>query len=72
MDLTKRRIETLFDKGIKYLTILFHDRYFSESFRTWKEWYIHTVEFLRSNSFSFVSYGKAIDELENVKQGEKI
>ncbi len=67
MDLTKKRIEALFNKGIRYLTILFHDRYFSEGFRTWKEWYIHTVNFLKSNGFTFVSYREAIDELENTK-----
>ena len=65
MDLTKKIIEQLFNENIRYLTILFHDRYFSDAFYTWKEWYINTILFLKKNGFSFVNYRQAIKELEN-------
>jgi len=63
IDITKRKIEDYCESGIEYLTILFHDRYFSESFRTWKEWYIQIVEYLKSNGFKFISYRQALEEL---------
>jgi len=63
VDITKRKIEDCYKSGIKYLTILFHDRYFSEGFRTWKEWYVQTVEFLKSSGFKFISYRQALEEL---------
>ena len=66
IDITKREIESLYKKEIKYLTILFHDRYFSEAFKTWKEWYIQIIEFLKANGFEFISYREAINELEGV------
>ncbi len=63
-DTTKRIIETAFSKGLNYLTILFHDRYFDYSFMTWKEWYIWLISYLRDNKFEFISYREAINELE--------
>jgi len=65
LDKTKCLIEKLYNDGIEYLTILFHDRYFSDSFLTWKKWYIKTVNFLKDNKFEFVSYKQAIKELES-------
>jgi peptidoglycan/xylan/chitin deacetylase (PgdA/CDA1 family) len=62
-DETKKKLEKLYDKNIKYITILFHDRYFSDSFKTWKEWYIWLVEYLKNNGLEFISYKEAIKEL---------
>ncbi len=64
-DKTKSTIEEAHKKGIKYLTILFHDRYFSKSFRSWKDWYIWAVDYLKNSRFEFTSYREAIQELEN-------
>ena len=61
---TFRKIELADKKNLKYLTILFHDRYFSDSFRTWKNWYIWLVEWLKQNNFEFISYREAINELK--------
>lgn len=63
-DKTKRIIEEAYKKGIKYLTILFHDRYFSDSFRSWKDWYIWAVSYLKNRGFEFTTYREAIQELE--------
>ena len=52
------------ESGIKYLTIIFHDRYFSDCFRTWKDWYIWLIGFLQDNGIKFISYSDAIKELE--------
>lgn len=60
---TLKLIENVQEKDIKYITILFHDRYFSDSFWTWKAWYIWLIEYLRERKISFISYKEAINEL---------
>jgi len=64
MDDTKELIDRAFGSNIEYLTILFHDRYFSKSFNSWREWYVRTIEYLKHNKVEFVSYRDAIKELE--------
>ncbi len=64
-DATKAILEEAVDRNIKYFTILLHDRYFNDSFKTWKEWYIWLIELLRENGSSFVSYADAVKEMEN-------
>ncbi len=63
-DLTKRKIDEIDKKNLKYITILFHDRYFNDSFSTWKEWYFFVIDYLKSNKIEFISYKEAIKELE--------
>jgi len=66
-DKTKKIIENAYKNGIKYLTILFHDRYFSNSFQSWKNWYIWTIDYLKNSGFEFTSYRDAIKESEKEK-----
>ena len=66
-DTTKKMVGEAFKKNLKYFTILFHDRYFSDSFWTWKEWYVWLIEYLRENKIRFISFEKAIEELENAQ-----
>ena len=61
---TKRMLEDNYNKGINYLTIIFHDRFFSDCFKTWKDWYIWLIEYLHDNKLDFISYHEAINELE--------
>ena len=63
-DETKIIIDKSFRKGIKYFNILFHDRYFNDSFKSWKDWYIWVIEYLKNNGFEFINYREAIRELE--------
>jgi peptidoglycan/xylan/chitin deacetylase (PgdA/CDA1 family) len=63
-DKTKRIIEEAYKRGIRYFTILFHDRYFSDSFKSWKDWYIWVISYLRNSGFKFTTYREAIQELE--------
>ncbi|MEW6668914.1 MAG: hypothetical protein AB1512_27205 [Thermodesulfobacteriota bacterium] len=60
---TKSIIELASDAGLGYFTLLFHDRYFCESFKTWKEWYIWFVEYCEENGLEFISYTGAIEEM---------
>lgn len=58
-------IDTAIAKGIRYFTVLFHDHYFSDSFRTWKEWYCWLVRNLKERGLEFTSYMDAIREMES-------
>lgn len=63
---TKKIIEKCFNNGINYFCVLFHDRYFSDSFKTWKEWYIWLVDYLINNKLKFISYYGALSELDTI------
>ena len=63
-DKTKAIMEGIHKWGIKYFTILCHDRHFSNSFRSWKAWYIWTVEYLKKNRVELTTYKEAIQELK--------
>jgi hypothetical protein len=62
---TLKLIDKAFAQNLMYLSVDFHDRYFSNSFKTWKDWYIWLIEWLTTNKIGFTNYKKAIAELEN-------
>lgn len=55
------------DAGLKYLNILFHDRYYSPSFATWKAWYEWLLAHLKERGHSFITHAEAIKQLEEVE-----
>jgi hypothetical protein len=63
-DATEKIIHNALEKNIKYLTVLHHDRCFSDSAKSWKDWYIWIVDYLKENNFTFTTYRNAICELE--------
>jgi hypothetical protein len=60
---TKKLIDKAAAKDLKYLCIDYHDRYFSHSFKTWLDWYMWLIDYLRHNKIEFVNYNQAVDEL---------
>jgi len=64
--ITINYLENAQRKGILYFTVLFHDRYFSDTFKTWKEWYIWFVTYCKELGMDFISYRDAILELDNL------
>jgi hypothetical protein len=62
---TIKLIDKAHEHKLEYLGIDFHDRYFSHSFKTWLDWYMWLVEYLKSNGIGFVNFGMAIAELES-------
>lgn len=62
LDDSKRLIDSALISNFDYFSILFHDRYFSDGFVTWKKWYIKLVEYLIQNDFKFVNYKMALRE----------
>ncbi|MDQ3047213.1 MAG: hypothetical protein M3R27_06660 [Bacteroidota bacterium] len=65
-DTTLKLIDEAHQNNLEYLGVIFHDRYFSDSFKTWKNWYIWMVEYLSANKIQFVNFGQAISQLEHV------
>lgn len=62
---TKFIIEEAQVKGLNYLGIDFHDRYFNKSFKTWMDWYMWLVDYLAENKIQTISFKNAINELES-------
>ncbi len=63
-DETKKIIDKVVDLNLPYLGIDFHDRYFSDAHKTWKDWYMWLIEYLASQQIEFVNFIQAIKELE--------
>ncbi|PBQ33863.1 hypothetical protein CNR22_19435 [Sphingobacteriaceae bacterium] len=61
---TIRMIDKAFENKLNYLGIDFHDRYFSHSFKTWLDWYIWLVDYLKTNDIECLNFNQAIKELE--------
>ncbi|MDO9001549.1 MAG: hypothetical protein Q7W45_17410 [Bacteroidota bacterium] len=61
---TIKIIDKAHQENLLYLGIDFHDRYFSHSFKTWLDWYMWLVDYLKNNNIEFVNYNMAINELE--------
>lgn len=60
---TIEKIKKAFNSGIRYFTILSHDKEFSESFNASKEWYVWVIGWLKDNGFKFIDYTNAILEM---------
>ncbi len=50
--------------GLRYASILFHDRYYSPSFATWKAWYEWLLHLLLQRGHRFVTHAEALARLE--------
>ncbi len=61
---TINKIKEMRARNVKYMTLLFHDRYFNKTFSAWKDWYEYTIEYLIEEGVEFISYGEAIREEE--------
>lgn len=70
LEKAKKNTIKLIDKAhqlnLNYLGIDFHDRYFSHSYKTWLDWYMWLVEYLKTNKIAFVNFKTAINQLENI------
>ena len=63
-DETKKIIDKVVDLNLPYLGIDFHDRYFSDAHKTWKDWYIWLIEYLGKQQIEFINFKEAVKELE--------
>ncbi len=56
MESTKNRIREALDQNLPYLVIIFHDCYFSDTFSTWKAWYIWLIGYVKEQGLEFTSF----------------
>ena len=70
----KRTLEILEeckDKGVQYITILFHDNQFCDAYQDIRKWYIWLMDyFTGSEEYRFISFEEAIREFNN--EGKEI
>lgn len=63
----KEKSETLLqqalDLKLPYFVINFHDVYFSKQYSEYKDWYCWLINYLHSEKFEFISFSKALKEL---------
>jgi hypothetical protein len=59
IETTIRKINKAINNNIDFLTILFHDRYFDDSFLSWKKWYTETIKYCKSQGFEFIDFRTA-------------
>lgn len=62
LERTQQRLQKLAEAGVDYASLLFHDRYFSDAHRTWRDWYQGTLEWARRQGIEFCSYEEAVAE----------
>lgn len=67
---TVKLIDKAYEHKLNYLGIDFHDRYFSHSFKTWLDWYMWLVEYLRNNNIETVNFKTAVKEMESNTKGD--
>ena len=69
---TLREIEKARTAGLEYFSILFHDRYMSPGFLTWKKWYEWLVPHLKSEGCEFMTHKQALAELKSAEQAKDL
>jgi len=62
IDSSVKKIKQAEKNDIMYLSILFHDFYFNDSFLTRKKWYYAIIEYCKSRGFTFINYRQALGE----------
>lgn len=65
MSFTTERLSRLIDNKTDYISILFHDRYFSPAHATWRDWYMATVEWIQSQGIVTTTYEDAVLEIRS-------
>ncbi len=65
---TKELMNKACASGVRYFSILFHDFFFSDGFRTWNQWYQWLAGHCNKKGIEFINYRKAIQELSDNKE----
>ncbi len=61
---TRKIIDEAERKGLKFLTLLFHDRYYNEAFQSWKNWYIWIIDYLKGKDAEFVGFREIAETIK--------
>lgn len=63
-DYTRMKLDEAERAGLSFASILFHDRYYSPAFATWKAWYEWLLAHLVERGHSFTTHKEAMKGLE--------
>ena len=63
---TKERISRLIDAKVDYISILFHDRYFSDAHASWRDWYQGVVGWIKVQNIPMTNYDAAVATINRI------
>jgi peptidoglycan/xylan/chitin deacetylase (PgdA/CDA1 family) len=63
LNATREKISLLVDQGTDYISLLFHDRYFSPAHQSWHDWYVEVIAWIVEQGLVTCSYQEALSEL---------
>jgi len=61
---TLARMDEAERAGLRYFSLLFHDRYYTDAFATWKAWYETVLTELKARGHRFIGHAEALRQLE--------
>jgi hypothetical protein len=57
------RLRTAVEQGTSFFSLLFHDGYFCDYYRDYRDWYVWLIDYLNEAGYSLCSYRDALREL---------
>jgi hypothetical protein len=60
---TVRRIEDAAARGVGFFSLLFHDGFFCDYYRDFRDWYVWLIDYLNEADYKLSSYSDALREL---------
>ncbi|MBC7861586.1 MAG: hypothetical protein IAF38_01350 [Bacteroidia bacterium] len=60
---SEEKINEALENNFSYFVVNFHDRYFSNEHKAWKDWYMWIIEKFKRDNISFVSFSDAQKEI---------
>lgn len=67
---TIKRLSELIDNQVDFISILFHDRYFSDAHASWRDWYKSIIEWINVQKIEIVNYDSAADRINSRAENE--
>ena len=64
---TIARLRTAAERGTSFFSLLFHDGYFCDYYRDYRDWYVWLIDYLNDGGYRLSSYSDALRELNASK-----
>jgi hypothetical protein len=65
---TRERISRLIEAKVDYISVLFHDRYFSDAHSSWRDWYQRVVEWILDQRIMTTNYNVAAERINSLME----
>lgn len=69
---TAKRLSDAAARGVSFFSLLFHDGYFCDYYRDFRDWYVWLIGYLNEAGYSLSSYGDALRELNASRAKEPL